>query len=109
MVADPAHVCIDQTAATCGTNGLCDGAGHCASYPVGTACGAASCQGSGTLLNPAPTCNAAHHCTTASATNCSPYVCAGAACKTGCTVSTDCATGYTCAPNPDGGSGACVH
>ncbi len=39
------HVCTDQTAASCGTNGLCDGAGHCASYPVGTSCAAAGCHG----------------------------------------------------------------
>ena len=105
-VADPAHVCTDQGAMSCGTTGLCDGAGHCASYPVGTACAAATCQASS--LNAAATCNAAHHCTPASVTDCTPFACASAACNTGCTLSTDCATGFACVQNPDGGPGTCV-
>ncbi len=28
-----------------------------------------------------------------------------AACNTGCTLPTDCATGYACVANPDGGPG----
>jgi hypothetical protein len=107
-ILDPAHVCTDQTAATCGTNGLCDGAGHCATYPVGTACAAATCQASAPILNAAATCDTAHHCTPATTTSCSPYACASAACNTGCSVSTDCATGYACVANPDGGPGTCV-
>jgi hypothetical protein len=107
-VADPAHVCTDQGAASCGTNGLCDGAGHCASYAVGTSCASAVCQASAPKLNAAATCDAAHHCTPASVTDCTPFACVSAACNTGCTVSTDCATGYACVQNPDGGPGTCL-
>jgi hypothetical protein len=106
MATDPAHVCTDQTAQSCGTTGLCDGAGHCAKYPVDTPCAPATC--SAAILNAAATCDSAGHCTPASMTNCSPFACVSAACNTGCTVSTDCATGYTCAATPDGGPGTCV-
>jgi hypothetical protein len=44
--------CTDQTAATCGTNGLCDGGGLCQYYSTGTRC--ATCT----------TCASAHTCTT---------------------------------------------
>jgi hypothetical protein len=40
-------------------------------------------------------------------TSCVPYACVSAACNGGCTVSTDCASGYSCTPNPDGGPGTC--
>jgi hypothetical protein len=32
--ADPRGVCVDEGAATCGTNGLCDGAGACQHHPA---------------------------------------------------------------------------
>ena len=33
-------------------------------------------------------------------TDCTPYACVSAACNTGCTLSTDCATGYACVAEP---------
>ena len=107
-IPDPAGQCADQGAASCGTNGLCDGAGHCASYPANTSCAAAACQAGTAMLNGASTCDGAGHCTPTSMTNCTPFACAAAACDTGCAQAADCAAGFTCSPNPDGGPGACV-
>ncbi|MBI5542723.1 MAG: hypothetical protein HY901_02465, partial [Deltaproteobacteria bacterium] len=47
---DPDSECIDQGAASCGTSGVCDGAGACSRYASGTVCLAQSCAGS-TLSN----------------------------------------------------------
>jgi hypothetical protein len=103
---DPAGICTDQGSMTCGTNGLCDATGNCARYPTGTSCGTAGCSGS-TLLGPSA-CDGLGTCTPMSMTDCTPYACAAGACESGCTQGSDCATGYTCSPNPDGGPGACA-
>ena len=106
LVKDPAGVCVDQGTASCGTNGFCDGNGHCANYAAGLSCAPAGCKT--TTLNGASSCDGAGHCTPASTTDCTPYACVSAACNTSCTLSTDCAGGYSCAPNPDGGAGTCI-
>jgi alpha-tubulin suppressor-like RCC1 family protein len=36
--ADPRGICVDDGATTCGTTGICDGAGGCETYASGTAC-----------------------------------------------------------------------
>ena len=41
---DPLNQCTDATAATCGTNGFCDGSGACQKYASGTTCIAQSCS-----------------------------------------------------------------
>jgi hypothetical protein len=107
-IMDPAHVCTDQGATSCGTTGLCDGAGHCADYASGTACAPAGCQASASILNAASTCDGAGNCTPVSTTSCTPYACAAGACNAGCAQPSDCASGYACLPSPDGGPGACV-
>jgi hypothetical protein len=43
--------CLPENLANCGHNGLCDAAGHCASYPEGTVCG-----------DDGATCNAVGNC-----------------------------------------------
>ena len=40
---DPQGQCAVQAASTCGTTGLCDGAGGCRHYPATTICAAGSC------------------------------------------------------------------
>jgi hypothetical protein len=102
---DPAGLCADQGSMSCGTNGLCDGAGKCALH-VGNSCAAPGCSGS--KLLGASTCDGAGNCTPTSTTDCTPYACAAGACNTGCALPGDCATGATCTPNPDGGQGACM-
>ena len=68
---DPHGLCVDTGAAGCGSNGLCDGAGACSRYPLGTTCtpscadaqnrfaaglctGAGACAGVGRVACPAP-------------------------------------------------------
>ena len=36
--ADPTLTCQNQGPASCGTNGLCNGGGNCASYDISTEC-----------------------------------------------------------------------
>src|SRR6185295_3684747 len=44
--ADPANECADAGAASCGTDGVCDGAGACRKYAQGTICLSGTCTGS---------------------------------------------------------------
>ncbi len=92
-VTDPARICPDQGAASCGTNGRCDGQGGCASYANGTICQAESCDASanryaiGTCLNGA--------CATTTR-SCTPNRCNGNQCGQRCTTDTECATPNVC-------------
>jgi hypothetical protein len=43
---DPEWECALQSVSTCGTTGMCDGAGACARYPEDTVCQPSSCVGS---------------------------------------------------------------
>jgi hypothetical protein len=98
--SDPQGQCDDQTAATCGTDGTCNGGGACRKYAAGTTCAMATCTGS--TLTPTATCNSSNMCVTPANASCAPYACGTGACKTTCTTNTDCAgppyvcTGTTC-------------
>ncbi|HXI55627.1 MAG TPA: PA14 domain-containing protein [Polyangia bacterium] len=83
-----ANQCANQGAATCGTDGTCDGGGNCRQYATGTTCMAAVC--SSNSFTPARTCSAAHTCQTAAATSCGDYLCNGTGCLTNCVTSADC-------------------
>ena len=98
---DPLTQCSDRGAASCGTDGSCDGAGACRNYPAGTNCHAASCAGAS--FQPASTCNAGGSCTAPAPAACAPYVCASTGCKTSCQTSADCAS-----PTDTCSAGACV-
>jgi len=91
---DPLAQCTDQGASTCGTDGLCDGAGGCRLYASGVSCGTASCTGS--TLTSARACNGSGSCPAATTSSCSPYQCGTGVCKTSCTVDTDCVTSFFC-------------
>jgi len=66
---DPKGNCDQQTFATCGRTGGCDGSGGCALWPGGTACTATYC--SGLTFYGVSTCNGAGTCqNNASATSC---------------------------------------
>ncbi|MBK7580363.1 MAG: hypothetical protein IPI67_09185 [Myxococcales bacterium] len=119
---DPDDECSDQGALSCGTTGVCNGAGACAKYSTGTQCGTPSCSNAN-LSSFA--CNGGGACLTTQ-TSCAPYICGSAsACRTNCTTDAHCtASGYcrtsdgTCQlDQPNGGSctsasqcasGACV-
>jgi hypothetical protein len=96
---------MDMGAASCSTDGMCNGAGACRLYGTGAICVGASCM-SATTVNPARLCNGAGVCQSSTATNCMPYVCAANACKASCTADADCQSpniclGSVCAPNPN--------
>ena len=93
--ADPLAQCADNGAASCGTDGSCDGAGGCRLYTAGTACAASTCTG--VTFTPARTCNGAGTCLAGTPTTCDPYVCgAGGACRTSCASTADCNAPSTC-------------
>jgi hypothetical protein len=91
--SDPAGVCLNMAVATCGTTGVCDGAGACATYAAGTTCMPSTCAAS-TLT--AYTCGPANQCTP-HVTDCTPFACDGtAACKASCAGPSDCAATFVC-------------
>jgi hypothetical protein len=118
--ADPARLCKDQGATSCGTNGKCQ-AGACQKYASGTACGAATCPAGSVTFTGTPTCDGAGSCVRPAASSCFPYVCGSAACKAACTSDADCdlpavctngacglkAPGRTCASGAECKSGFC--
>jgi Dickkopf N-terminal cysteine-rich region len=93
----PATFCVDQGTASCGTNGKCDGASGCQKYANGTTCSAQSCPALTSTLTSAGTC-AAGVCTKATGTCNGNFLCDPTtnACKTTCTVDTDCVPPSTC-------------
>jgi hypothetical protein len=107
--ADPLAQCADQGPTTCGTDGLCDGAGACRQYSGATTCADATCTGS--TATPSRSCNGAGVCLMALPVSCAPYLCgAGGACRTCCASDADCVapnvcTGTTCGPPGTGGAG----
>ena len=109
---DPLDHCADQGAASCGTDGACDGSGACRKYASGTVCGAPSC-GDGTSM-PARTCNGGGTCLMVVPASCGAYACgsSGDTCRTTCATAADCASGNVCTmgsclppSDPDAGAG----
>jgi hypothetical protein len=91
---DPAGVCMNMAVSTCGTTGVCDGAGACASYAAGTSCMPSTCAASTLTVY---TCGPGSQCT-AHVTDCTPFACDGSsACKATCADPSDCAATYICA------------
>jgi hypothetical protein len=93
---DPRGLCTDMTAASCATNGRCDGSGACQKYKVGTLCLAESCTSN--VYKPPSTCNATGQCVAPDSLPCSPYVCNGTACFGACTADANCLTPNSCSP-----------
>jgi hypothetical protein len=97
---DPGARCATTAAATCGTDGTCNGAGACTFYSATTPCGAGSCPANTSLLTAAQFCDGAGHCPAGATSHCDPFLCgANAACKNSCTVATsaaDCVAPNVC-------------
>jgi hypothetical protein len=92
---DPRDQCADLGAASCKTDGACNGAGGCEQYVAGTTCAAATCA-SGTFTQ-AGTCNGTGTCQAGTPSSCGTYACdTNNTCRTTCAVATDCAAGYVC-------------
>jgi hypothetical protein len=96
--SDPANECSDTGAASCGTNGVCNGSRACSNYASGTTCAAPSCA-STSSANVADTCDGQGTCVDNGTVACGAYACRASTgqCRTSCQVSADCASGYTCA------------
>jgi hypothetical protein len=95
---DPDAECADQGAASCGTNGFCDGAGACQKYAVGTVCAMGSCAADGVTLTAASTCNSTGSCVAGATSSCAPFACVAGACTNGspCTMDSQCAPTAYC-------------
>ncbi|HEX4406686.1 MAG TPA: malectin domain-containing carbohydrate-binding protein, partial [Polyangia bacterium] len=92
---DPRDQCPDEGVATCGRDGVCDGAGACRKYAQGITCAQASCTGSTMTL--ASRCDATGTCPTPATQSCAPFICgANAVCQTVCAKDADCAAPNTC-------------
>ena len=97
--SDPAGICANQGAPSCGTTGFCNGAGGCQLYSAGTQCAASSCPAGSTLDTLVRTCDGAGTCKPATTQSCFPYVCNAttqAACVAVCASDADCAAGQFC-------------
>jgi hypothetical protein len=91
--------CSDQGAASCGTDGKCDGKGACHLYDATTSCAAPSCPAGQSTAISGRTCNGLGVCQPATATPCAPYVCNGStACLAACTGDGDCLPPTICDP-----------
>jgi hypothetical protein len=91
---DPLNQCADQGAATCGTDGTCDGSGGCRKYGAGTVCAGAMCATSS--FTPARTCNGTGTCAATAATDCGRFHCSASGCLTSCTTNADCTAPLLC-------------
>jgi hypothetical protein len=100
--ADPRMVCTAMAAATCGTNGKCDGNGGCQTWPMGTLCGDETCNPIGNVYKPPSTCNANGQCVAPDLQPCSPYICNGTRCFTSCTTNNQCVSPNSCTANSCG-------
>lgn len=87
--------CPAEKPATCGTTGLCDGAGDCEIYPENTPCAAAECIGS-VLLNTARSCDGLGACQEPQLRDCAPYQCSGGTCNGSCISDDQCEPGHAC-------------
>ena len=96
---DPHNLCKDAGAATCGRNGLCDGASGCALYAAATTCAAGSCKNA--TLHPARHCDGKGVCAVPADVDCTPYRCdtATTACFTSCTIAALQCTTRRCTAN----------
>lgn len=89
--------CGDNGAASCGQNGVCDGAGACQLYANGTQCADVGVCASETARYVPDTCNGTGSCVDKGTQNCATgYSCQNGACNTQCTSDANCASNYWC-------------
>ncbi|MBX3184036.1 MAG: hypothetical protein KIT72_00815 [Polyangiaceae bacterium] len=92
---DPLSQCEDQGAASCGTNGLCNGARGCRLYTSGTVCGASSCREDG-QYQPTRHCDGSGVCAATPSVSCYPRRCNAEGCISPCALDSHCAEGHNC-------------
>lgn len=101
---DPRNDCEAKEAVTCGSTGMCDGAGSCKVWSNQTTCAAGSCTAEG--AKSASMCDGKGVCTASAAQNCGQYGCAAGVCKTTCAGDGDCSQGIKCINSLCGGKRA---
>jgi cysteine-rich repeat protein len=94
--SDPDNECDQESAASCGKTGTCDGSGACSLYGNSTFCVNASCS-SGTA-QPARNCDGFGTCTPKATVSCGALLCdaQGIACLGACSADSDCVAGDYC-------------
>ena len=100
--------CAQQPATSCGTTGLCDGAGQCQLYDDTTICGDASCEKGSNTFFPEARCDGRGSCAAAAAgLPCAPFMCKpdGKACADRCGGATDCVLPNLCSNGSCGAIG----
>ncbi|HXI60413.1 MAG TPA: hypothetical protein VNO55_30335, partial [Polyangia bacterium] len=95
---DPKGICGDQGAASCGTNGRCDGTGGCQKYASGTQCVPPSCPNGSSTKTLAKTCDGQGACANGGTTvSCGAFLCNGINdCLHNCRSTADCVTPNLC-------------
>ena len=105
---DPEDECAAQPASTCGTLGVCDGAGACERFSPGAVCEPSSCVSPTSQTDPG-LCDATGACIAGGTTACLPgYLCVNGSCATNCAADDNCAADHFCrgaACVPDGALG----
>jgi hypothetical protein len=97
--------CKDAGAASCGQNGVCNGAKACQKYAAGTQCGDIAVCASETSRFVPDQCDGTGTCTDKGTQACNVgYSCQAGVCNTTCTVDANCASTYFC----DTATNACV-
>ena len=102
-VADPALICTDQGASSCGNDGRCDGSGGCERYVAGTVCAPPNCPSGSDSFTGARLCDGLGTCLPPASFTCSPYGCGTNACKGACASDADCIAPAIC-----NSGGACI-
>jgi hypothetical protein len=96
----PVHgACAQQAGSTCGTNGLCDGAGQCQLHDDATICREAACDKGSNMLLPEGRCDGRGSCAIAAGGfSCAPFMCHpnGKTCADGCSAPADCVLPALC-------------
>jgi len=94
---NPQRACIDEGAASCGRNGMCNGNGGCQLYASGTVCAPESCDSDSNLYEAASTCNGRGSCKPpVQKVGCFPFLCNGPRCGSACDGNEDCAPPNSC-------------
>lgn len=94
-VSDPRMGCIDRGAASCATNGKCNGAGACQQYATGTVCRAETCDATTNRYTQEGTCHSGV-CASASPSSCAPHKCNGTRCANSCSANSQCVSPNVC-------------
>jgi hypothetical protein len=94
--SDPRRLCKDLGKSACNNDGTCNGNGGCHKYPVGTICGAGSCNVSSNTRTLPRTCDASGQCQAGASVSCGAYKCNGDVCLAGCGSDSDCVAPAMC-------------